>query len=157
MARHDYPLSDETINVINGHATEVAEHFGCNPSHIYNILGGTETDAFSRFLWLFSSAVKAGCNVTPYLSRLEAVQAKYAKDDAGCVDAETAKLMRESADVAVAQIEHRTTERKLIEVDELIAQAEITRKALINELSGRVSTTVRNQVSRLEAVKRRQA
>lgn len=75
--RRTYELSTETIKVLNGSATKVAEEFGCKPEYIHQILGGTQTDPFAKFEWLFSSAVKAGCDTDPYLNRLEAIVAKY--------------------------------------------------------------------------------
>lgn len=75
--RKIFDLSEQTIKSINGKAQDVAEHYGCNPSYIYNILGGTEPDVFAKFEWRFSAEVKAGCDVSHYLNRLEAIVAKY--------------------------------------------------------------------------------
>ena len=75
--RKTYSLSQQTIQVINGSSTTVAEEFGCEPSYIHQILGQSVTDPFAKFEWLFASCVKAGLDVSPWLNRLEAIVAKY--------------------------------------------------------------------------------
>lgn len=77
QVRHCYELQPETIKAINGHAQNVAEEMDVSDKHIYAILAGTETDPFSKFVVLFSAAVRAGCDVSPWLNRLEAVVGKY--------------------------------------------------------------------------------
>ena len=76
--RHEYPLSTYTIKTINGKATEVAEEAGVSKTTIYNILEQKDTDPFSKFeILLFAPAVRAGCDVSPWLNRLEAIVSKY--------------------------------------------------------------------------------
>jgi hypothetical protein len=77
MGRHKFELSKETIAVFNGHSAAIAEEYDCDPSYISQILGKTATDPFSRFVPMFAAAVRAGCDVSPYLNRLEAIVAKY--------------------------------------------------------------------------------
>lgn len=133
--RRTYSLSTETIKVINGNATKVAEEFGCEPSYIHQILGQSVTDPFAKFEWLFASAVKAGCDVSPYLNRLDAIQAKYRGGNSQCVETETIKFVKESADVPIAKIDGRPYHVQLTEVTQAITQGEILKDALISAIN----------------------
>lgn len=143
MSRRTYKLSAETIKVVNGSATKVADEFGCDPAYIHQILGQTATDPFAKFEWLFASAVKAGCDVGPWLRRLEVICAKYAGMGSGCVQTETAKFVKESNDVAMAAIENKSLDRQLIEADEALRQLEIHRKTIVAKIAAGESANVR--------------
>jgi hypothetical protein len=75
--RHTYELSTETIKVLNGSATKVAEEMHVDPSYLHQILGKTQTDPFAKFVFLFDAAVRVGLDVSPWLNRLEATVARY--------------------------------------------------------------------------------
>jgi hypothetical protein len=60
MARHDYPLTDETRDVINGNFKDIAEEMGVAGSYIYGILYGDNPDPFSYFVVFYAACVRAG-------------------------------------------------------------------------------------------------
>lgn len=135
MSRKTYELSQQTIQAINGHATNVAEEFGCIDKYIYAILAGTVTDPFAKFAWLFSSAVRAGCDVSPWLTELDRIRAKYTFTNALCHEEETAKFVKESSDVPIANISGAPLYQQLSEIDQAIRQGELTRAALLDAIN----------------------
>lgn len=56
MARKTYGLSDETFKVLSGHESEIAREMNCDPSYIFKIKSGAETDHYPRFREIFRSA-----------------------------------------------------------------------------------------------------
>lgn len=72
--------------------------------------------------------------------------------DALCVHTETARAIKEDADVAIAHAMDKPLETQLIELDEPIHQKEIQRKAIIHAIQSRgnyggpVDTSVRTTV-----------
>lgn len=75
--RHQYDLTTETSKVINGHAQQIAEEMDVADKYIYRIQGGTETDPFAKFVVFFAASVRAGCDVSHWFNRLEAIEKKY--------------------------------------------------------------------------------
>jgi hypothetical protein len=133
--RHIYELSPETIKTINGHAGKVAEELDVSDKHVYAILAGTETDPFAKFSALYAASVRAGCDVSHWLRRLDTIRAKYYRMEPSCVKTETAKSVKEFGDVVTASIEDKPLETQLIETDQAIAQLEIQRKAIISQIA----------------------
>jgi hypothetical protein len=153
--------SDETREVINGHAKQLAEEYGCDRSYYDQIVSNHETDGFEKFRQsLYLPALRAGRPVAPWITRLRLDEEKYrALAKHGCVKTETAKFVKEANDVAVAHIEEQSLEQQLIEIDQAIAQAEIQRKAIISQIAAgenfngkRVSYETRNRVREIRKV-----
>lgn len=135
MSRKTYSLSTETIKVLNGSATKVAEEFGCDPGYIHQILGQTVTDPFAKMEWLFAAAVRAGCDVSPWMNRFDAILLKYRGGEGHSIDKATAEFVDEAADVPVAKITGKSFYEQLVEVDEAMHKLQILRDSLLHAIN----------------------
>ncbi len=113
--RKIHQLSDETIKVLNGSSTKVADEYGCQPQYIRAVLAGTETDPFAKFVSLYSAAVRAGCDVSHWLNRLDGIKSRYLLSDAKCVRTETLGVVREANDVPLAAVGDKPLYQQLSE------------------------------------------
>lgn len=132
-----FQTSDETREVINGHAKDMAAEYGCNRSYYDAIVSDHETDGFEKFRQsLYLPALRAGRPVTPWITRLKLDLEKYQPlAETACIQSETAKSVKEFNDVVCASIEGKPLEKQLIEIDQAISQLEILRKAAISQLA----------------------
>lgn len=152
MARKTYELSAETIKVLNGQSTKVAEEFGCDPSYMHGILAKSETDPFAKFEWLYAAAVRAGCDVSHWLNRLDAIRAKYYRMEPKCLETETAKFVKESTDVPIAKINDRPLKDQLAEVTQALKQGEILRDTILDAINAENGDTPNVRVMAKEFV-----
>ena len=83
MARHQYPLTEETIKVLSDHVKPTAKEMNVDKKYVHAILAGTEPDRFSSFRHQFKSAAYAGAPVEIWLNELIGINFK-AKKDASC-------------------------------------------------------------------------
>jgi hypothetical protein len=129
--------SDETREVINGHAKELAKEYGCDRSYYDQIVSNHETDGFEKFRQsLFLPALRAGRPVAPWVTRLKLDEERYRLLNGHlCIKTETAKSVKECGEAFSASIEDKPLETQLIETDQAIAQLEIQRKAIISQLA----------------------
>lgn len=74
--RHAYPLTKETIKVVNGHAAAVAEEMDVSDKYVYGILAGTNPDPFAYFYPFYKAVTRAGLDTTPIDARLAEAKAK---------------------------------------------------------------------------------
>jgi hypothetical protein len=72
---YQYELSNETRNVLTDNVKEIAYEMGVTTNYLHQILASNETDVFSKFLRLFTACVKAGVDVTPWMSTLSSIRA----------------------------------------------------------------------------------
>ena len=135
MSRKIHTLSDETINVVNGKASKVADEYDCTSQFIHAILSGTETDPFAKFVPFYSAAKRAGCDTSPWRNRLDAIDHKYTITEAKCVRTETLAFVREAGDVPLAVIGDKPLYDQLREVNEAITKAERLKASLIQAIS----------------------
>lgn len=80
--RETYSLSTETIKVLKGHESAIADEWNKSAQYVYAILAGTEPDRFARFLGLYAAAVRAGAPVCHWDDKFAAVRARYEKQHA---------------------------------------------------------------------------
>jgi hypothetical protein len=146
MARQ-FERTDETIKVINGHAQAVAEEYGCIDKYIYNICSGNETDPFAKFEWLFSAAVRAGCDVSPWIQRLKAIAARYESKSLS-LETEACRFVKEAADVSVAVINHKPLPEQLAEACEAERQAARLKRAILDRIADEKGQTNGNRFAR---------
>ena len=131
--RRSYKISDETIKVINGHARTVAIEYGCEEQYIFSILSNAQTDPFAKFEWLFRSAVKAGCNVLPWMSKLEHIRDSYLARGL-CVKEETAATLKEFTELNSAVLNDKSLYVQLSEALDLREQADRNVKAIMDAI-----------------------
>ena len=132
MPRHNYPLTRETVKVLNGSAQAVAEEMSVSPTAIYNILESNTTDPFSKFEFMYAAAVRAGCDVSHWDNRLAVIRAKNKKQKPHLSpQMETAALIKEAADVAAAVLRGENLHKQLLEITEEVDQGLRTRTAII--------------------------
>lgn len=77
MSRETYQLTDETRAVLTDKVIPIASEMDVNESYLYQLLSGVGNDCFSKFRRLFSAAVRAGADVTPWMASLNAIQARH--------------------------------------------------------------------------------
>lgn len=123
------------MKVINGKADLIADEWDVTPGYIYNIQTGRETDPFAKFQAFFAACVRAGCDVSPWLNRLEVIKAKYPAREPLSVETETTNSLKESTDFFAATIEGKSYTERLSELDQSMKQDEITKKALIKAIA----------------------
>ncbi|MDL5055923.1 hypothetical protein [Geitlerinema calcuttense] len=133
--RRTYDLTKQTIDVINGHGSAIAEEFGCDPSYISQILGKTETDPFAKFLWLYRSAIKAGCDVNHWLNELHRVKAQYESKMNLCHKKEMALSVIETAEVNHAVLTDKPLNEQLKEAGDAVEQAERVKQAILEQMN----------------------
>lgn len=144
--KHVFELSDQTIKVVNGHATELAEEAGVGNKYIYAILANRETDPFAKFEHYYTAACRARLDVSPWDNRLAVIRSRYQQTDTLYLPLEAAKLVEETADVAIAVLTDKTPEQNLKEATEALRQAEKTYQAAIdaiNQSNGHTSDAAR--------------
>lgn len=134
MPRHTFELTEETIKVFNGSAKAIAEEADVSNKYIHGILAGTESDPFSAFQFYYAAAVRAGRDVSPYDNRLAIIRAKYQTDEDLCHKAETAKLGKETSDVASVVLTDAPLYAQLVEATQARDQAERTVKAILEAI-----------------------
>lgn len=129
--------SDETREVINGHAKDMAAEYGCDRSYYDQIVSNHETDGFEKFRQsLFLPALRAGRSVTPWLTRLTIDQEKYlAFSPTSGIETETAKFVKEAADIPIAHISQKPAYERLNEICEAETQLAILKAATIAEIN----------------------
>lgn len=140
-----FNTSDETREVINGHAKEMAEAYGCNRSYYDAIVSDHETDGFEKFRRsLYLPALLAGRSVAPWITRLKLDQEKYqALSEHRCVKQATIDFAREADDVPVTHMEEKTLEAQLAEVQQANAKGADLERALIHAIITRDGGSVR--------------
>src|SRR5688500_13826813 len=116
MPRHSYKLSVETIKVLSDRVEAVANEMCVRPQAIYNILEQRETDAFAKMKVLAPAAVRAGCDIGPWISWLQSIQIQEPKRLP--VRLVAGQYSKETNDVGVAVIEGRSLEEQLTEVQQ---------------------------------------
>lgn len=137
MPRHDYPLTTETIKVFNGKAGCIAQEANVAGSYVYAITEGKVTDPFSVFLHYYAAAVRAGCDVSPWLNRLDAIVAKYRPQRQHSVKKAVVAFTKESAEVPASHIEGQTLEQQLLETQQANARGADLERALLYAIAER--------------------
>lgn len=136
--RHTYDLTTETIKVINGHAQQVAEEAGYSASYVYGVTEAKVTDPFAVFVHWYAAACRAGCNITPWITRLKLIEEKYRPlSKELCIRKETAEFVKECGDVPVAHLEERPLEDQLLEVQQANAEGADLERALMHAINER--------------------
>jgi hypothetical protein len=138
--------SDETREVINGHAKEMAEAYGCNRSYYDQIVSDHETDGFEKFIRsLYIPALICGRPVTAWVTRLKLLEEKYRPISKELhIGHQTARFAKESADVTCAHINDRPLNEQLKEVTEAITELEVLKASLIKAINDLHETPMYN-------------
>jgi hypothetical protein len=58
--RETYPLTTETLNILDGHAKQIALEMDVDKSYLYQILSSVEADPFGEDPRLFAKAASNG-------------------------------------------------------------------------------------------------
>jgi hypothetical protein len=75
--REIYPLTTETLKVLTGHVSSIAEEMHKTPQYIHGILSGKEQDRFAQFVPVYAAAKRAGAPVCHWRNKLDAIDARY--------------------------------------------------------------------------------
>ena len=145
MPRHDYPLTPETIKVMTGNAQQIAEEAGYRPSYAYAITEAKVTDPFSVFVHLYAAAVRAGCNITPWITRLKLIEEKYRPLQKNfCVQKEVAEFVTKAGQAANCHSVDEDLEKKLAEQQRATAESLDVERALRHAINERDAKNLYN-------------
>jgi hypothetical protein len=79
--RKTHPLSQETIKVMSGNVSRIAEEMDVEPQYVYGILSGVNADRFAQFSFEYAACLRAGAPVCHWDNRLAAIRARYEKNE----------------------------------------------------------------------------
>ena len=77
MSRHDYVLTDQAREAVNGNFKQIAEEMGVAPQYIYGIIYGDNPDPYSYFRVFYAAVVRAGADYTVFDNDLAEIRARY--------------------------------------------------------------------------------
>ena len=138
MPRHTYHLQKETIKVMTGHCQDIATEAGYQDSYAYAITEARVTDPFAVFIHLYAACIRAGCDITPWITRMKLIEEKYRPlSKTFCLKKETAEFVKEANDVAVCHISDDDLEKQLAEVQQANAEGADLERALMFAINER--------------------
>lgn len=74
--RETYPITDQTLNILDGNAKQIATEMDVDKSYIYQILSSVEADPFGKFRRLYAACVRAGRDVTAWDASLASIRVR---------------------------------------------------------------------------------
>ena len=137
MSRHIFITSDESREVINGHAKEMAHAYGCDRSYYDQIVSGHETDGFEKFIRsLFIPALICGRPIAPWVTRLKLLEDQYRPlSKELCITKETAEAHEATSEAFTTALKKLPEDVQLRKVEKAMDELRDMHRALMQKIN----------------------